>query len=123
MTVSGSEINGNFISGDIVYACAFSSSKDKNGNHYVKKPVRGMLTCGKTKAMDSFYVERGCTEPSYFVPFKMNGKDLYWSKAVSVYFHYLSSTEEESKQFYNKLINDYIESLSCEIDRVKKELI
>lgn len=84
----------------------------------------GKLVLGRTESEGEFYLrtERKI-EPHYFVPFKKNGKDLAWSKVVSIYSRYFTADEEESKEFYNDLIQKQIAWYASEIDKLKEDLL
>lgn len=124
MLYSWKDINEHFKVGDTVYACAYKYNKDKEGRQYFQKPILGKLVLGRTEAEGEFYLrtERKI-EPHYFVPFKKNGKDLAWSKVVSIYARYFTTDEEESKEFYNDLIQKQISWHESEIDKLKEDLL
>lgn len=90
---------------------------------YIKKPIRGIFTVGKTDEKNKIALSRGNTSIGYFVPFKKNSDELAWSKAVQMSSRKYASTYEECVQLYNKLILNKVEWHQQEIEDLKKELI
>lgn len=124
MLYTWEDVKKHFKVGDTVYACAYEYKRDKEGRRYFQKPVLGKLVLGRTLSEEEYYERTGRkTEPNYFVPFKKNGKDLAWSKVVSIYARYFTTDEEESKEFYNDLIQKQISWHESEIDKLKEDLL
>lgn len=124
MLCTWKDINKYFKVGDTVYACAYKYNRDKEGRQYFQKPVLGKLVLGRNKSEEEYYQRTGReTEPNFFVPFKKNGKDLAWSKVVSIYSRYFTTDEEESREFYNNLIKEQIAWHESEINKLKEDLL
>lgn len=118
------DVKKHFKVGDVVYACAYKYNRDKEGRQYFQKPILGKLVLGRTLSEEGYYERTGRkTEPNFFVPFKKNGKDLAWSKVVSIYSRYFTEDEEDSKEFYNDLIQKQITWHESEIDKLKEDLL
>lgn len=123
MVVTWGDVKEYFKVGDIVYACAYKPTSDKESRHNYQKPIRGILVLDSSEAKCKVREEKGYTEPRYFVPFKKNGKDLAWSRAVTVYARYFTDNEVECIEYYNKLIKEQIQWHQNEIERLEKEFI
>lgn len=123
MVVTWGNIEKYFKVGDIVYACAYKPTSDKESRHNYQKPIRGILVLDNSEDKCRIREEKGYKRPRYFVPFKKNDKDLAWSKAVTVYSRYFTDNEKECKEYYNKLIRDQIQWHQKEIERLKDEFI
>lgn len=124
MLYTWEDVKEHFKVGDTVYACAYKYNRDKEGRQYFQKPVLGKLVLGRTLSEEEYYERTGRkTEPNFFVPLKKNGKDLAWSKVVSIYSRYFTTDEEESKEFYNDLIQKQIAWHESEIDKLKEDLL
>lgn len=111
-----------------VWACAYEYTSKKESRLNFQKPILGMIMCDKTeerhKEKKERYIQRGYKPPcDYFVPFKQNGKDLAWSKAVKIWSRCYASTEKECKEIFNSLINKKVAWHLEEIEKLKKELI
>ena len=65
----------------------------------------------------------GHKEPRYFVPFKKNGKDLAWSRAVTIYARCFTESESECIEYFNNLIREQIQWHQSEIERLKSEIL
>lgn len=122
MIISYREINDNFKLDDEVWACAYKPTSDKEGRSNYSNPIRGRLVAENTKSRDEFRWSRGCTDIRAFIPYKKNGKDLAWSKAVTIYSRYFTDNEAESKEYYNKLIREQIQWHQSEIEKLKNEI-
>lgn len=83
----------------------------------------GRLVCGNTESSDKYRRDKDYKDVAYFVPYKKNGIDLAWSKAVTIYARYFSKTEQESIDFYNKLVQEHIDWLTKEAESLKSLLI
>lgn len=124
MLYTWEDVKEHFKVGDSVYACAYKYNRDKEGRQYFQKPILGKLVLGRSETEEDYYARTGRkTEPNYFVPFKKNGKDLAWSKVVTIYSRYFTDDEEESKEFYNDLIQKQISWHESEIDKLKGDLL
>ena len=124
MLYSWKNVQEHFKVGDIVYACAYQYNRDKEGRQYFQKPILGKLVLGRNEAEANYYAKTGReAAPNYFVPFKKNDKDLAWSKVVTIYSRYFTDNEEESKEFYNDLIQKQIAWHELEIDKLKEDLL
>lgn len=123
MIVTWNDVKDYFKAGDIVYACAYQPTSNKEGKHNYQKPIRGMLVLYSTEAKCREREQKGYTEPRYFVPFKKNGKDLAWSKAVTVYARYFTDDENECREFYNGMISKQIRWHQYEIEKLKEEFV
>lgn len=117
------DVDKYFKVGDTTYACAYEYTHDKNGKSKHQKPIRGMFTAGDTEAKNNEYIAKGQTSIRYFVPFKKNGVDLAWSKAVSRYSRYYTSTLSECNELYNKLIQENINWHEREIEKLREDLV
>ena len=117
------DVNKYFNLGDIAYACAYEYTHDKNGKSKHQKPVKGMFTAGDTEAKNNEYISKGQTNIRYFVPFKKNGVDLSWSKAVTIYARCYATTQQECIALYNRLIQNSIEWYEQEIKKLEKDLL
>lgn len=112
--------------GDTVWACAYKLGSDVESMRYVQKPIKGVLTASKNKKNNDNFIALGEINASYiryFVPYKKNGIDLSWSKAVSTYSRNITTTEEEAISLYNKLIDDYVKYFTEKIEEIKKDKI
>lgn len=124
MLYSWKNVKEHFKVGDTVYACAYQYNRDKEGRQFFQKPILGKLVLGRSETEEAYYERTDRkTEPNYFVPFKKNGKDLAWSKVVTIYSRYFTDDEEESKEFYNDLIQKQIAWHESEIDKLKEDLL
>lgn len=123
MVVTWHNVSKYFKIGDIVFACAYKPTSDKESKHNYQKPIIGMLVLDSSLAKCKEREKKGYTEPRYFVPFKKNGKDLAWSKAVTIYARYFTDNEMESKAYYNKLIMEQIQWHQSEIEKLKEEFV
>lgn len=121
--VTWGDVKNVFKVDDEVWACAFQPTSDKEGKHNFSKPIRGRLVCGNTESSDKYRRDKGYKDVAYFVPYKKNGIDLAWSKAVTIYARYFSKTEQESIDFYNKLVQEHIDWLTKEAESLKSLLI
>lgn len=59
--------------------------------------------------------------PRYFVPYKKNGKELAFSKAVLVDSRWYADTEAQAIDGYNKLLEKEIEKLKQKISELEGE--
>lgn len=109
--------------GDVVYACAFEYSHEKESKALHQKPVRGMLAVCKTEEKNRIALEKGDTSIGYFIPFKKNSNELAWSKAVQMSSRKYASTYEECVGLYNQLIRGAIFWHQQEIANLTNELI
>lgn len=112
--------------GDTVWACAYKLGSDVESMRYIQRPIKGVLTTSKDKKNNDNFMALGETDTGYiqyFVPYKKNGVDLSWSKAVSIYSRKIATTEEEAISLYNKLIDDYVEYFTEKIEEIKKDKI
>lgn len=109
--------------GSIVWACNYKVTNSKESMKFIQKPIKGMLTCSNKELIHNELMESKETYSSYFVPFKKDGKNLAWSKAVGVDSRIYATTEEESKELYNEAIQNYIDMWSLKIEELKNELI
>lgn len=123
MMISYADINNNFRLDDEVWACAYKPTNNKEGRSNYSRPIRGRLVAENTKSRDEFRRSRGYADIRAFVPYKKNGKDLAWSKAVTIYSRYFTFSEEECKEFYNNLIKEQIAWHEQEIAKLKEELL
>lgn len=123
MVVTWGDVKDHFKVGDIVYACAYTPTYNKEGRHNYQKPIRGMLVLDNSEERCEKRAKAGYDEPRYFVPFKKNGKDLAWSKAVTVYSRYFTDDENESKEYYNKLVREQLHWHQAEIEKLKEEFV
>lgn len=123
MMISYGEVNDNFKLDDEVWACAYKPTTNKEGRSNYSKPIRGRLVAESTKSRDEFRRSRGYTDIMAFVPYKKNGKDLAWSKAVTIYSRYFTYSEKECREFYNDLIKQQILWHEQEIAKLKEELL
>lgn len=116
------EVSKNFKAGDEIWACAFNYTHDKEGKHLYQEPVFGKLMAGKTEVAHNSRIERfpDSSNVEYFVPFKKNGVDLAWSKAVLMYNRYYATTEEECVELYNSLVKNAIDWHRSEIEALEK---
>lgn len=97
--------------GDDMWACAYQVTYNKDGIRYVQKPVKGKLVSSKYQSTYEEDIQKGLTDLKYikfFVPYKKNGIDLAWSKAVGIESRQYATTEEESREIYNEEIESYI---------------
>lgn len=117
------DVRSNFKYGDIVYACAYTLSSTKDARALHQKPIRGMFVAGKTKEKNDYALSKGSTGISYFVPFKKNGTDLAWSRAVELSSRCYGTTLQECIEVYNQLILNKINWHMQEIEDLKKEMI
>ena len=108
---------------DTAYACAYEYTHDKEGKCKHQKPVLGVFTAGNTEEKNAEYIAKGRTDVCYFVPFKKNGIDLAWSKAVTIYSRCYATTQQECIALYNRLIQDSIEWHEQEIKKLEKDLL
>ena len=121
--VTYGDVRKEFKLDDEVWACAFKPTVDKEGKHNYSKPVRGRLVTDNSELKDLDRRKNGYSHINYFVPYKKNGVDLAWSKAVSIYARYFCRTKKESTDFYNELIQSHIKWLEQEADNLRKLLI
>lgn len=99
-----------FLPGDEVWACAYSYDGNKEGRLYFQEPVLGKITCRNTESAEKRELQDTSTwhQPNYFVPYKKNGRDLAWSKAVSIGARCYAFSKEECIELYNELIQENI---------------
>lgn len=108
---------------DEVWACDFKYAHDKESKHLYQKPVLGKLMAGRTEELHKRCVASGTATVKYFVPFKKNGTELAWSKAVTVYSRKYATSKQECIKMFNELIESDIKWHENEIKALKKELI
>lgn len=123
MIIDYTDVNNVFKLDDIVYAFAYKPTSDKEGKSKYSKPVRGRLVAGGTALKDAEARKRLNPFIRYFVPFKKNGIDLAWSKAVTIYARQFSLDEDECKKCYNELIQKQIFWHEQEIKKLEKDLL
>lgn len=116
----------NFKVGDTIWACNYRATLDKEGLRYIQTPIQGIFSFANSekeheKAIQQGKVGAGCIK--YFIPLKKNGTEPAWSKAVSIEAREYATTEEECKELYNELIDDYISLYEREIEYLKKAKI
>ena len=119
------DVAKNFKAGDTVWACAFNYTHDKEGRSLHQEPVLGKFMLCSTQAKHDDKLKRypDYTYPEYFVPFKKNGVDLAWSKAVHMHSRCYATTEEECVDLYNNLIGNAIDWHRSEIDALERMLL
>ena len=109
MKVNGKYARDIFKNGDIVWACAYDKSESKEANILKQLPIKGkLMVCRTDEATNKILNIRPNISVAYFVPFKKNGTDLAWSKAVRVNSRMYATTYEESVEQYNDKIESYI---------------
>lgn len=109
--------------GDVVWACAFKVTYDKDDMRFIQKPIMGILSSAKTEKLHSELLEFGKDNISYFIPFKKNKNELAWSKAVQTSARIFATTEEECKEMYNEEVQYYINNYKRKIESLEKELL
>lgn len=117
------EAQDKFYIGDEVWACDFKYAHDKESRHLYQKPILGKLMAGRTEELHKRCVASGTATVKYFVPFKKNGTELAWSKAVTVYSRKYATSKQECIKMFNELIESDIKWHENEIKALKKELI
>lgn len=115
----------NFRAGDTAWACAFHYTHDKESKSLHQEPIYGKFMIGNTQLKVDEKLERrpDYSYPEYFVPFKKNGVDLAWSKAVHMSSRHYATTEDECVELYNSLIMDAVDWHRKEIDKLEKLLL
>lgn len=107
------EINTNFQTtfkpNDVVWACGFRETENKNDILINCPPIKGKLVCAKTEQEHDFIINNN-TNPkiTFFVPFKKNKNELTWSKAVTIWSRSFATTEGECRNLYKLLIDEAI---------------
>lgn len=101
-----------------VWACAFAETANKEGKKNYCTPVKGVISSSQYENPDRWSVGYF----KYFVPYKKNGKDLAFSKAVRIHSRVYAKTEEECWELYNKLINGLINKYTEKIEELKSYL-
>ena len=117
------EARQRFKSGTEIWACAFEYSGSKESKHLYQKPIKGKLTTHNTESYNNKAKESGKTAVNYFVPYKKNGKDLAWSKAVHISSRCYATSERECNELFNDLIQQQIAWHQKQIDELEKDLI
>lgn len=102
----------------IVWAYAFELTHTKEGSYLSCKPTKGKVICGRTQAKHDSVINSGAERfsLSYFVPFKKDGVNLSWSKAVELSSRKYAFTEEECNQLYNKSVDKAVNWLRSRAD-------
>lgn len=117
---------------DVVWACMYEYTYDKEAKKLFQKPVKGVITASRYESYHNDYVERLKNSENYgregygtqyFVPFKKNGKDLAWSKAVKVYNRRYARNEVDCIHLFNRLILNIVDWHNKEIEELKKEML
>lgn len=94
---------------DVVWACGFRETDNKNDILINCPPTKGKLMCAKTEQTHDFIVNNTPNPKiTFFVPFKKNKKELAWSKAVSIWSRSFATTEDDCRDLYKSLIDDAI---------------
>ena len=110
--------------GDEIWACAFEYESTKEGTFLMQEPVLGQFVSAKTEKEhlknisndEKLYI-------SHFVPYKKNGKDLAWSKAVLIRNRMYATTKEECTEMFNESIKDKINWHLQELEKLNKMFI
>lgn len=84
---------------------AFAYKEDDRVLRYICRPTKGRIK-----------------EDRYFYEYKVNGKDLK-KNGVSIYARYFADTYEETVKGFNILVQERIDSLAKEIERLQDMLI
>lgn len=116
-------LGGKFKSGDVIYACAYSGTLKNDGRSLFQKPIKGIFTVANTEAKNKLALSKGCTGIRYFVPFKINGVDLSWCRAVRISSRCYATSMEECIELYNSLVNYSISWHEDRIKGIRKDLI
>lgn len=83
---------------------AFAYKEDERATNLMCKPVKGRI------------------KDEYFYEYKVNGKDLK-KNGVTLYARYFADTYEEAVKGFNALVNQRIESLRREINKLENMVI
>lgn len=104
------DINKHWKVGDIVWACAFKYAGTKESKHLYQTPIKGMFTHSKCpEDIKDISTTKQYKHIRYFIPFKKNGKDLAYSKAVNYNARCYADYEYECINLYNELIQKNID--------------
>lgn len=122
------EARNHYRVGDVVWACAYECAGNKESKRLFQEPVKGQLTASKKESANVAIIasaaQRGAyLEPQYFVPYKKNGVDLAWSKAVKFSSRMCADTYDESVELYNDKIQEYIDWFENEVKEMKAQKI
>ena len=125
------ELDKNYLSaGDTVWGYHHRYSGNKEGMALKQVPIFGMITVGYTQASNDRMLEIMSKEnislnkgAQYFTPFKKNGKDLAWSKAVRFHSRSYAETKDDAIRLYNDLIRQSIKWHQDEIEKLMKDMV
>lgn len=118
-------IEKGFKTGDIVWACNYKQTSNKERKLLKQPPVFGQLTLGKDKESDEYNRKNYYSyKPIYFVPFKKNSKnELAWSKAVHIESRYYATNLIDCINIYNQLLDNVINWHLSEIASINKDKV
>lgn len=122
------DARGHYKVGDVVWGCAYTCSGDKESKRFFQEPIKGQFTASNREVTNTAIMataaQKGTyVEPRYFVPFKKNGIDLAWSKAVNFTARMYADTYAESVELYNDKIQEYIDWFENEVKEMKAQKI
>ena len=120
------DVNTNFKAGDIVWACAYTPTSNKEEKYCYCKPIKGRLMPYNREHLNDKLTDLE-TNPekydiAYFIPFKKNGIGLAYSKAVSMFARCYANTKEACDELYKELITEQIDWHKAEIKKLEAEI-
>lgn len=111
----------NIRNGSVVWAYAFTETREKTKSSLKQVPVKGRLSCHKyglgPEGGDAFAPG---LRPRFFVPFRKGSEtDYAWSKAIDISSRCYADTEGEATQGYNQLIENHIAWYDARIQELR----